>query len=313
MLEWWTAPTVSSTSRSSAVGLTVLRVMAGLLWLYNVRWKNPPGFGEPGGSGLYKYTKDAVDHPVLAPYSWVVEHLVLPNFTAFGWAVLVVETLLAVLLLTGSFVRLAALLGVAQSLAIGLSVAQTPGEWPWSYAMMVGIHVALLLTASGALFSVDALRANGTTRGPGQRSRVARLLAGWGLAAGVVGVLGFVASLGDDVLATRGAIVGKQSLQFTLGSYNLVGAVVLVATGVLMVLAGRASSSLLALSGGLLAALAALTLYAQITADPWLGGTNSSAAVFASLAVIGVVSAQRLARAGTPAPGEAEEEGTRRA
>ena len=57
----------------------------------------------------------------------------LPHFSAFGYGVLVVETALAVLLLTGLLVRPAALLAIVQSLAIGLSVARTPGEWPWSY------------------------------------------------------------------------------------------------------------------------------------------------------------------------------------
>src|SRR5262245_7776359 len=111
------APT-SPSARLSGIALAVLRILAGLMWLANVIWKWPPDFGENGRTGLYFWTRQAVDHPVFPPYSWLVEHLVLPNFTAFGWLTFVVETLLAVLLLTGTAVRLAALVGIGQSLAI---------------------------------------------------------------------------------------------------------------------------------------------------------------------------------------------------
>ncbi|BCI91384.1 hypothetical protein NIIDMKKI_65900 [Mycobacterium kansasii] len=110
------------------IALAGLRLLAGLIWLYNVVWKLPPDFGQRSNSGLYHFTHLAIEHPVFKPFSWAVEHLVLPYFTAFGWAVLVAESALAVLLLTGTAVRLAALIGIGQSLAIGLSVAESPGN-----------------------------------------------------------------------------------------------------------------------------------------------------------------------------------------
>ena len=88
-------------------------------------------FGQDAGNGLYKFTSYAVSHPDFLPYSWLVEHVVLKAFTPFGWLVLIAETTLAVLLLTGACMRLAAVTGVAQSVAIGLSVAYAPDEWPW--------------------------------------------------------------------------------------------------------------------------------------------------------------------------------------
>jgi hypothetical protein len=75
-------------------------------------------------------------------------------------------------------VRLAALLGVGQSLAIGLSVAEAPNEWPWAYAMMIGIHLVLLLTPSAQYAAVDAVRGAAAD----ERARVARRLlmgGGW--------------------------------------------------------------------------------------------------------------------------------------
>lgn len=137
--------------------LTGLRLLAGLIWLYNVVWKVPPDFGERGRRDLYHFTHLAVEHPVFTPFSWVIEHAVLPYFTAFGWGVLFAESALAVLLLTGTAVRLAALIGIGQSVAIGLSVAESPGEWPWAYAMLLGIHVVLLFTCSTRYAAVDAV------------------------------------------------------------------------------------------------------------------------------------------------------------
>jgi hypothetical protein len=79
-------------ARVSGVAVSGLRMLAGSIWLYNVVWKVPPDFGENDHSGLYHFTHFAVDHPVFAPFSWVIEHVVLPNFTVFGWLTLIVET-----------------------------------------------------------------------------------------------------------------------------------------------------------------------------------------------------------------------------
>ena len=188
---WLLAPQVEEGPRSHAIAAVGLRLLAGLLWLYNVSWKRAPDFGKDNDTGLYHFTALAVSDPVFPPYSWVVENLVLPNFTPFGWVVLFAETTLAVLLLSGAFVRLAAALGVAQSAAIGLSVALAPNEWPWAYAMMVGIHVVLLFSAAGRYLSVDALRAGSD----GGR----RLALTWGAVGLVGGVLAVALSLGDPL------------------------------------------------------------------------------------------------------------------
>jgi len=270
-------------------------VLVGLLWLYNVAWKQPPDFGEDTGSGLFGSTADAVEHPVFPPYSWIVEHVVLPNFAAFGWLVLVVETLLAVLLLTGTLVRPAALVGVGQSLAIGLSVAGTPGEWPWAYWMMIGIHVLLLFTASAHTAAVDALRAEAV---PG-RSRPApvRLLRVWGALVGLTGAVAFVLAVDEDPLASAGSQLGGADLSVSVGSYNLVGALALVSVGALMLLAAQLGRRDIALAATIVAVLAAVSLYAQLSrADVWLGGSNTSAAFFLCAAVVSGATANLLNR-----------------
>lgn len=278
-------PGVDTPARSGGAALAVVRITAGLLWLYNVSWKQPPDFGKSSGNGVYGYTQDAVEHPVFPPYSWLVEQIVLPNFTAFGWLVLIVETALAVLLLTGTLVRVAALLGVGQSLAIGLSVAQTPGEWPWSYWLMIGVHLVLLFTASGRYAAVDRVRSEAAD-GRGEAA-VVPLVTGWGVVVGLSGALALVLALGEDPLASSGARLGGPSFSVSLGSYNVVGAVVLLVVAALMLAGVARRMRALVLAAAVVAVLAAVSVYAQLSrTDVWLGGSNTSAAFLLCAALV---------------------------
>ncbi|MDQ3463957.1 MAG: TQO small subunit DoxD [Actinomycetota bacterium] len=136
-----------------------MRITAGLLWLSNVGWKTPPDFGRSadGCSGLCGYVETGIDDAVIPPWSWVLENIISPNLAAFGYLTLFTEFLLAVLLLSGTVTRAAAILGLAQSLAIGLTVANADGEWYWSYLLMAVLHVAVFAMAAGRYYGVDAL------------------------------------------------------------------------------------------------------------------------------------------------------------
>jgi hypothetical protein len=273
--------TGGSEAALTPIALAGLRILVGLMWLYNVVWKVPPDFGEGDNSGLFFWTRLAVEHPVFAPYSWGVEHVVLPNFTPFGWGVLLAETSLAVMLLTGTAVRAAALLGIAQSISIGLSVAEAPHEWQWAYAMMIGIHAVLLFAPAAQHAAVDALP-------QGTAGSARRLLGGWGLTLTVIGAI----ALGINLVSRRDAYVGLRDLEFTLGEYNLRGALVLLAVAVMMLVAALADRRGLALVAAALAALAAISIYVQYGRAPvWLGATSSTAVVFISAAVSGTSSA----------------------
>jgi hypothetical protein len=274
---------------SGQIALACLRLLAGLIWLYNVVWKVPPDFGERTRGGLYHFTHLAIDHPVFKPFSWVVEHVVLPNFTAFGWAVLVIESALAVLLLTGTAVRLAALLGIAQSIAIGLSVAEAPGEWPWAYAMMIGIHAALLFAPSASYAAVDAVR--GATTSAAARPIARRLLGGWGIVLGLIGLVAVWRGHGSG----RAANVGVAALEFSLGDYNLRGALLLLVIASAMLAAAILGWRVLALAAAVVAIVAAISIYVQFgRTGVWLGGTLTTAAVFACGGVIGPAAGSRI-------------------
>ncbi len=135
-----------------------LRLTAGLLWLSNVGWKVPPEFGrsENGCSGLCQFVDEGAENGVIAPWSWLMDNVVAPNLSLFGYLTLLTEFTLAVLLISGTLTRLAALVGVGQSLAIGLSVANAAGEWYWSYLLMIALHVAIFALAAGRVYGVDA-------------------------------------------------------------------------------------------------------------------------------------------------------------
>ncbi|WP_420903393.1 Rv1678 family membrane protein [Streptomyces boncukensis] len=288
---WLLAPAADDVPRPQAAGAALLRVLLGAMWLYNVAWKRPPDFGEDTDKGLFHFTSFAVSDPVFPPYSWVVEHGVLPRIEVFGWAVLLVETALAVLLLTGAWVRLAGLLGVAQSLAIGLSVAYAPHEWPWAYWLMAGAHVAILFSSAGRVFAVDAVRSRAAS------ARILGLV--WGAVAVVAGAVTVGYTAGDDVLEARGHRLGSTDPSFDLGTYNLVGGLVLLAAGALLLAAARGRPAAAGWGTAGLGLAAAVSLFAQIGfTDPLLGGTATSAAFLLSLAAVGAA----VGAAGRSAP-----------
>ncbi len=132
--------------------VVAVRIVFAFLWIQNVRWKTPPDF-----EALAAFTGFAVEHPVFPPYSAVVESLILPNIGLFGWFVIATEAAIGAFLLVGLFTRFWALLAVAQSFVIFLSVGLTPEEWPWSYYLMMGVGLLLAGTAAGRVWGLDAL------------------------------------------------------------------------------------------------------------------------------------------------------------
>jgi thiosulfate dehydrogenase [quinone] large subunit len=161
-------------SRLSRGAVAIARIGIGFLWIQNVGWKSPrDDFGRRGGGGLYGFTKDGVDHPVFSPYASFLKHVVLPHFLFFGWLTLLVESAIGAFLLVGLATRLFALIGLVQAIAITLSVLNTPGEWHWSYYLMMIGQLFLFATAAGRVAGVDgALRA----RWQASRNALPRLL-----------------------------------------------------------------------------------------------------------------------------------------
>lgn len=235
----------------------VLRIGLAFLWIQNVAWKIPPHFGEDTGGGLYHFTRFAVDRPVWGPYAWLVENVVLPNFVFFGWLTLIMEAGLGAFLLVGLFTRFWAIVGVGQSLAITLSVLDAPHEWHWAYYLMILAHLALL-ASPGRAFGVDGARASGNV----YRAAVA-------LGVGALACTLFTLTAGShapsDFLQIRDA-----------------GLFVVLALGVLAVVAGLLRNRVLVLVAGAGFAAAAVVQLVQLGRDPnWLAGNGSTLAVLA--------------------------------
>jgi uncharacterized membrane protein YphA (DoxX/SURF4 family) len=132
--------------------LSAVRILLGLMWLQNVGWKQPPDF-----PNTERVVQLGVNNPTLPPYSDLLGNVVLPNIELFGWAMLAVEMALSVGLLFGIATRLMALTGAVSGLAIGLTVASVPGEWGWSYWLIVGAHLAVYASPSaGRVGGLDA-------------------------------------------------------------------------------------------------------------------------------------------------------------
>ena len=137
--------------------LAMARILMGLLWLTSLRWKLPPDFDGGSERSLAQWLQLEVDHAAIDVYGRLIESVVIPNVTLFSWLLFLTELAVGLSLLTGTFTRFGALIGLALSLNLGLGLAAVPGEWPWSYAMMAMWHGTLFVSGAGRLWGVDHL------------------------------------------------------------------------------------------------------------------------------------------------------------
>lgn len=129
-----------------------VRITVGVLWLSNIGWKTPPDF-----PALRNYVNEGIDHSFFPPFTWASEHFILPNVGWFGWMTILLESALGAFLILGLCTRAWALIGAAQAAAIGMTVALVPGEWPWSYYLMIAVHLSIFAAAAGRTWGLDGL------------------------------------------------------------------------------------------------------------------------------------------------------------
>ncbi len=136
--------------------VSLSRMLIGLLWLGSLRWKLPPDFAPTTGKGLLDWLQLEAQYPAFQFYGDFVRSIVIPNFTLFAWLVFLIELVIGLLLLSGTWTRLGAALGLAMSMNLGIGLLAVPGEWPWSYMMLAMWHGVFLVTAAGRALGVDA-------------------------------------------------------------------------------------------------------------------------------------------------------------
>jgi thiosulfate dehydrogenase [quinone] large subunit len=307
---------VSLGDRMSGGVIGGVRILAGLLWLANVHWKVPTDFGEDTDSGLYKYSASVSRHSPFAPFTWMTEEIILPNFQLFGWVLLVSELLIAALLVVGWRTRIVALVAAALTVPVFLSVIyyDRADEWSWAYFMMIGLHLLLAATDAGRHFGLDGVLARGAVE-------ARRALVVVGAVATILGIAGLVvarnvdfggdevALLGSDAgfVGEDGEIVRRWELKFLW--FNPLWALLTIVGGLLLMYGGRRVWAAWA-AGAWFAALAIAVFvvqtfdYARDDGAIQVVSTASNAAVWVAAALTAVLLAPRVAPRGAGDPTE---------
>lgn len=162
------ATTTSVTlSERSITGLALVRIFLGFLWFQQLFWKLPPDF-----RGLFKYIVSESQHTFVPGYSFLLQHTFLagcasgPNgqgfvlsgctlfapMSAFVWTG---EAIIAICLLFGVFTRLGGLLSVLFAVQLYVGLAYAPGEWIWTYGMLVLLGLVVTVVPAGRRLGVD--------------------------------------------------------------------------------------------------------------------------------------------------------------
>lgn len=197
--------------RGSQIGLGIVRIVIGLLWLSQLFWKLPPTFGCPTPfafstktqftSGLCDWTGREAAYagnlhilnidlhaaggsnfsidlsPISSVYGSFLNGFVLPNFSWMAWAIFAMELFITVTMLFGVFGRLGALVGTLQALNLTIGLLSVPGEWEWTYLMLTAINFTLLITAANRYLGVDGWLRPRLIAAANKGNKVARVLA----------------------------------------------------------------------------------------------------------------------------------------
>lgn len=132
--------------------LALVRIFVGLLWFQQLAWKMPPTFG-----GLRRYVESEAQHTFVPGYSAILKQVFLAHFSLLGTGVWTAELLVGVTLLFGLFTRFGALLAVLLSVQLYLGLAYAPGEWYWTYGMLVLLGLVLGAVPAGRRLGIDQL------------------------------------------------------------------------------------------------------------------------------------------------------------
>ena len=210
------------------------------------------------------------EHPVFPGSAWLFEHLIGPNLGVFGWFTILAEGTVAALLLSGRFRRLASVGGMMLTIGIMAAVANAPGEWYWTYILMIALHLGVLVT---------------TPASPEQAASTTAIAAmGFGAAMLVVHIGSGVT--GTDFTIFDGSAPLPNDLARNLWGGSALLGLAFVLFGALGFLVAKGTDPVRARIIGWAAMAAALVMFATYGADGTilgLGSTTTSACVLAAL------------------------------
>ena len=139
------------------------RLLIGAMWWQQTLWKLPPSYTDhpdrPLDTGLYYWMTVLGKSAAIPLQADFVNNVVLPNFYLFAPAVYALETLTAVSLMLGLFVRLFGFIGALQILNLWLGLYSAPGEWPWTYFFLLLLQLIFTIHHYGRCLGVDAILA----------------------------------------------------------------------------------------------------------------------------------------------------------
>jgi hypothetical protein len=177
------APPITLSERSSN-GLALLRILVGYLWFQQLFWKLPPTF-----AGLYGYVVRESQHAIIPGYGTLLQHTFLAGcpslstptgcmaFVPLAACVWTAELVVTISLLFGLFTRFGAILATILALQLYVGLAYSPGEWIWTYGMLVLLALFLVAVPAGRRLGVDYWLAP-RLQSAAQRHRWARI-ASW--------------------------------------------------------------------------------------------------------------------------------------
>jgi len=179
-----TAAAPITLSERSSNGLALLRILVGYLWFQQLFWKLPPTF-----AGLYGYVVRESQHAIIPGYGTLLQHTFLAGcpslstptdctaFVPLAACVWTAELVVTISLLFGLFTRFGAILATILALQLYIGLAYSPGEWIWTYGMLVLLALFLVAVPAGRRLGVDYWLAP-RLQSAAQRHRWARI-ASW--------------------------------------------------------------------------------------------------------------------------------------
>ncbi len=157
--------------------LALARIVYGLLWWQQSKWKVPSDdFGRKSGGGLWYWVQQEIQYPTVTAYKEFLVNVLIPNWTFFGWMTLITETFIGVSLILGLFTRLGSLVAIGMAVNVTLGILSVPHEWGWTYTMMIMLPAVFLLTDAGRSVGIDAFLAPRLDRAAAAGSRLAWLV-----------------------------------------------------------------------------------------------------------------------------------------
>jgi len=156
--------------------LALARILYGLLWWQQSKWKVPSDdFGRKSGGGLWYWVHQEIQYPTVTAYRDFLVNVMIPHWTFFGWMTLVTETFIGATLILGLCTRLGALVALGMAANITIGILSVPHEWGWTYTMLIMLAAIFLLTGAGRSLGVDAFLAPRLERAAAGGNRLAGL------------------------------------------------------------------------------------------------------------------------------------------